>query len=79
VWESLSESEQGQWSKKRVKSKNWVIWCRSRKKDEERCPFEVDGKEIFSNHSTQTNAKAGEKMDKKGGKGRSVRQKVWWR
>ena len=23
--------------------KDWVVWCRSRKKDEEQRPFEVDG------------------------------------
>jgi len=51
VWESLSESEQKQWSKKMGKSKDWVVWCRSRKKYEEQRPFEVDGKEIFSNRS----------------------------
>jgi len=51
VWESLSESEQEQWSKKMGKSKDWVVWCRSREKGEEQRPFEVDGKEIFSNHS----------------------------
>jgi len=28
------------------KSKDWVVWCRSMKKDEEQRPFEVDGKEI---------------------------------
>jgi len=44
VWESLSESEQELWSKKMGKSKNWVIKCRSREKDEEQHPFEVDGK-----------------------------------
>ena len=48
-------------------------------KDEEQRPFEADGKEIFSNRSKQTTAKAGEKMDKKGGKGQSVRWKAWWR
>jgi len=53
VWESLSESEQEQWSKKIGKSKDWVVWCRSRGKDEEQHPFEVDGKEIFSNRSKQ--------------------------
>ena len=79
VWESLSESEQEQWSEKMDKSKDWVVWCRSRKKDEEQRPFEVDGKEIFSNHSKQANPKAGEKTDKKGGKGQSVRWKAWWR
>jgi len=45
------------------KSIDWVLWCRSRKKDEEQRPFEADENEIFSNHSKQTKAKAGEKMD----------------
>jgi len=60
------------------KSNDWVVWCRSRKKDEEQCPFEVDRKEIFSNRSKQAKAKAAKKMDKKGGKGQSVRWKAWW-
>jgi len=64
VWEILSESEQEQWSEKMGKSKNWLVWCRSRKKDEEQRPFEVDGKEIFSNRSKQAKLKAGEKTDK---------------
>ena len=54
-------------------------WCRSRKKDEEQRPFEVDEKEIFSNRSKQAKPKVGDKTDKKGGKGQSVRWKVWWR
>jgi len=78
VWESLSESEQEQWSKKMGKSKDSVVWCRSREKDEEQRLFEVDGKEIFSNRSKQTKAKAGEKMNKKKGKGQSVHWKAWW-
>jgi len=69
VWESLLKSRQERWSKKMHKSKDWVVWCRSKKKDEEQRPFEADGKAIFSNRSKQTKAKAGEKMDKKGGKG----------
>jgi len=40
-------SEQEQWLEKIGRSKDWVVWCRSRKKDEEQHPFEVDGKEIF--------------------------------
>ena len=60
-------------------AKDWVVWCRSRKKDEEQRPFEVDGKEIFSNRSKQANPKAGEKTDKKRGKEQSVRWKAWWR
>jgi len=59
------------------KSKDWVVWCRSREKDEEQRPFEVDGKEIFSNRSKQAKAKVGEKTDQKGGKGQSVRWKAW--
>jgi len=79
VWESLSESEQEQWSEKTGKLKNWVVSCRSRKKDEEQRPCEIDGKEIFSNRSKQAKPKAGEKTDKKGGKGQSVRWKACWR
>jgi len=56
-----------------------VVWCRSRKKDEEQGPFEVDGKVIFSNCSKQAKPKVGEKTDKKGGKGQSVHWKAWWR
>ena len=40
VWKSSSESEQEQWSKKMGKSKDWVVWCRSREKDEEQRPFD---------------------------------------
>jgi len=36
VWESLSEPEQEQWSKKMSKLKDWVVWCSSRKKDKGR-------------------------------------------
>jgi len=62
--------------KKMGKSKDWVVWCRSKKKDEEQHPFEVNGEEIFSNHSKQAKHKVGEKTDKKGGKGQSVRWKA---
>jgi len=41
--------------------------------------LEVDRKVVFSNCSKQAKAKAVEKMDKKGGKGQSVRWKAWWR
>ena len=56
-WTSLLESEQEQWSKKIGKLKDWVVWCRSREKNEEQRPFEVNGKEIFSNSSKQANPK----------------------
>ena len=45
-------------------------------KDEKQHPFEFDGKEIFSNRSKQAKPKTGEKIDKKGGKGQSVRWKA---
>ena len=61
------------------KSKDWVVWCRSRKKDEKQRPFEVDAKELFSNRSKQAKPKVGEKTQKKEGKGQSVRWKAWWR
>jgi len=54
-----------------------VVWCRSRDKDEEQSPFQVDREEILSNLSKQAKVKAGEKMDKKGGKRQSVRWKAW--
>jgi len=79
VCESLSKLEQEQWSKKMGKSKDWVVWCRSRKRDQEQHSFEADAKDIFQTRSKQTKAKAGEKMDKKGGKGQSVRWKARWR
>jgi len=39
VWESLSELEQEQWLKKMGRLKDWVVWCRSREKDEEQRQF----------------------------------------
>jgi len=85
VWKTLSESEQEQLLKKMGKSKNWMVWCRSRLKwnrrratpveaDGRKNQVEADGRKIFSNRSKQTNAKTGEKMDKKRGKGHLVCQ-----
>ena len=51
VLESVSKSEQQQWSKKMGGLKDCVVWCRSREKDEEQRPFEADGKEFFSKSS----------------------------
>ena len=39
------------------KSKDWVVWCRSRKKDEEQRPFEVDGNEISQTAASKPNPK----------------------
>ena len=54
------------------KSKDWVVRCRSRKKDEAHRPFEVYVEAFFSNRSKQAIPIAREKMDKKGDKGQSV-------
>jgi len=63
------------WASRRA---GWFGAGRGKKTKEQR-PFEVDGKEIVSNHSQQAKAKAKGKIDKKGSKGRSVCWKAWWR
>jgi len=63
VCESLSKSEQELWSKNMRKSKDWVVWCRSRNKNEDQRPFEADGKE---------------KWIRKEAKGKSMCWKAWW-
>ena len=37
--------------KKMGKSKDWVVWCRSRKKDKEQHPFEVKSMEKKSSQT----------------------------
>ena len=63
--------------KKMGQSKDCIVWCRLGGKDEKQRPFEDDGKEISSNCSKQAKAKAGDQMDKKGGKGHSACLKAW--
>ena len=69
VWESLLESEQEQWSEKMGKSKDWVVWCRSRKKDEEQRPFEVDGKQNSQTAASKPNPKQERRRIRKEAKG----------
>ena len=45
---NLSESEQEQWSEKMGRSKYWVVWCRSRGKDEEQRGYCVWNSLVFS-------------------------------
>ena len=47
VWESLLELEEEQWSGKMGKLKDWVVWCRSREKNEVQRPFEVKKKNLL--------------------------------
>jgi len=80
AWESFFGFGAGAVKDKMGKSKDWMVCCSSRKIDEEQRPFDdddcfyiiADGREIFSYRSKQAKAKAGEKMDKKGGNGQSV-------
>ena len=58
------------------KLKDWVVWCRSREADEGQRPVEVVGKEIFSNRSKQTKAKAGEKREERRQRAVSVLKSV---
>jgi len=60
---------QEQWLEKMGKSKDWVVWCRLGKKDEEQRPFEVDGKEILSNRSKEPNPKQERRWIRKEAKG----------
>jgi len=57
VLECLSELEHEQWSKKMGRSKDWVVSCRSKKKDEQQRPFEFRAKEMFSNAASKQRPK----------------------
>ena len=62
-------SEQEQWSKKMGKLKDWVVWCRSREKDEEHHQFEIDGKEIIQTAASKQKPKQEKRWIKKEAKG----------
>ena len=45
IWESLSELEETNWLEKKMStSKDWVVWCNSKKEGEEDHRFEHHGK-----------------------------------
>ena len=51
IWESLSELEKTNWLKKKMNtSKDWVVWCNSKKEGEEDHRFEHHGKKLFSSY-----------------------------
>jgi len=61
---------------------DWVVWCKSKKRAEEICSFELSGKEIVSNYDEtkskeEKNKKNGSK--KKAHRGQSVRYRSWWK
>ena len=57
--------------KKMGKSKDWVVWCRSRKKDKEQHPFEVKSMEKKSSQTaaSKPSPKQGKRRIRKEAKG----------
>jgi len=51
------------------KSKDWVVWCRSGKKDEEQRPFEANGKESSPTAANKQNLKQERRWIRKETKG----------
>jgi len=50
-------------------SKDWVVWCRSKEKDKEQRPFEVDGNEISQTAASKPNPKQERRRIRKEAKG----------
>ena len=48
-------------------SKDWVVWCNSKKEGEEDHRFEHHGKKLFSSYD-EKKSKVGDEQEKKGGK-----------
>ena len=65
IWESLSELEKINWLKNKVcTSKDWVVWCNSKKEGEEDHCFEHHGKKLFSSYDKKK-SKVGDEQGKK--------------
>ena len=77
IQESLSELEKINWLKNKMStSKDWVVWCNSKKKEgEEDHRFEHNGKKLFSSYD-EKKSKVGDEQEKKKKKtaGQSIRQ-----
>lgn len=68
IWESLSELEKANLLGGRFStSKDWVVWCDSKKEREENRRLERHGKKLFSNYD-EKKSKVEEKQEKKGKK-----------
>ena len=60
-------------------SKDWVVWCNSKKEGEEDHRFEHHGKILFSSYD-EKKSKVGDEQEKQGKKaGKSVRYRSWWK
>ena len=75
IWESLSELEKKYWLERKMSmSKDWVVWCNSKKEGGEDHRFEHHGEKLFSNYD-EKKSKFGDEQEKKKKKkaGQSVR------
>ena len=71
IWESLSELEKANWlGNKSSTSKDWVVWCNSKKEVEEDCRLEHHGKKATM---MKRNQKLGKSRKRKKKAGQSVR------
>ena len=80
IWERLSELEETNWLEKKMStSKDWVVWCNSKKEGEEDHRFEHHGKNLFSSYD-EKKSKVGDEQEKKKKKnaGQSVCYR-WWK
>jgi len=61
-------------------SKDWVVWCNSKKEGEEDHRFEHHGKKLFSSYD-EKKSKVGDEQEKKKKKkaSQSVRYRSWWK
>jgi len=50
IWKSLSDQEKESWLEESSTIHDWVVWCRSKKGEEEIRSSELSGKEIFFNY-----------------------------
>ena len=69
VWERLSESEQEQWSENMDKSKDWVVWCRSRKKTNSNARLKSMEKKSSQTAASKPNPKQERRRIRKEAKG----------
>jgi hypothetical protein len=82
LWESLTEEDKKVCLKEMRTSKNWVVWCRSKKKGNEELErlLSEDGREVFQGKCGGGEAKGeDESEEKETRKGRTRRSKGWWR
>ena len=76
IRESLSKQEKESWLEEASMMHDWVVWCQSKKGEEEIRSFELSGKEIFFNYDE---TKSKEEKNKKNGSKKKARYRSWWK